>query len=188
MTDAFPIGSVAATIGSLTLLIVWVSAAALLPPALLALRRICPNQDRHSCQVALFLCTLGMLIGLAIDAHEGRLAMLDALCRSGTRSPLYWIGIHWQQLPAMHDGMLAGSVLTLMHRPAPKNLGCCAFMAAGMALGSLVHTPSIMLASMFAGMTLGHGAAVAWMRRLTLLTGSAPNWRLSEALAKSPPV
>ena len=186
MTDAYPIGSVAA-VGSPTILIVWASAAALVAPALPALRRMYPNQDRHSCQTALVLCTLGMSIGLTIDAHEGRLAMLDALCRSGTRSPLYWIGLHWQQLPAMHDGMLAGSLLTLTRRHALKSLGCCAFMAAGMTLGSLVHTPSLMLASMLAGMTLGHAAALAWMRRLALLTGSVPNWRLSEALPKSPP-
>jgi hypothetical protein len=136
------------------------AAVALIAAAWVALTRICPNQDRHSCQAALLLCTLGMSIGLAIDAHEGRLALLDTLCRSGTRGPLYWIGIHWQQLPAMHDGMLAGSLLTLAYRPELRNLGCCAFMAAGMALGSLVHTPSIMLASMLFGMTCGHAAAV----------------------------
>jgi hypothetical protein len=110
-----------------------------------------------------------MSIGLAIDAHEGRLALLDTLCRSGTRGPLYWIGIHWQQLPAMHDGMLAGSLLTLAYRPELRNLGCCAFMAAGMALGSLVHTPSIMLASMLVGMTCGHAAAVQIPTRLSSL-------------------
>ncbi|HEY0340983.1 MAG TPA: hypothetical protein VGC34_09275 [Steroidobacteraceae bacterium] len=115
--------------------------------------------DRNSCQTALLLCALGMSIGLVVDAHEGRLAILDALCRSGARSPLYWIGIHWQQLPAMHAGMLAGSLITLTLHPALRNLGCCAFMAAGMTLGSLVHTPLVMFASMLVGMTCGHAAA-----------------------------
>lgn len=114
---------------------------------------------RDPCRGALLFCTLGMFLGLVVDVHEGRLAVLDALCRGGARSPLYWIGIHWQQLPAMHAGMLGGSLVTLTRHPAIRNIGCCAFMAAGMALGSLVHTPLAMFASMLFGMTCGHEAA-----------------------------
>jgi hypothetical protein len=104
-----------------------------------------------------------MSIGLAVDAHAGRVAMLAALCIGGERSPLYLFELHWQQLPAMHAGMIATCLLGLAHRSVLGSLVCCAFMVAGMTLGSLAHTPACMLALMIAGMTWG---AVA--RRLLL--------------------
>ena len=125
-------------------------------------------REGNSCRLALALCVLGMSIGLAIDAHAGRVAMLDALCIGGERSPLYWVELHWQQLPAMHAGMIATSLFRLPHRSLLGSLVCCAFMVAGMTLGSLAHTPASMLALMTAGMTWG---AVA--RRLLLQVLSA---------------
>jgi hypothetical protein len=155
--------------------IIWLVAAALIALGWMALGRICAHCDRSSCQAALVLCALGMTVGLAIDANEGRLAMLDALCLAGQRSQIYWIQLHWQQLPAMHAGMLAGALIAL---PLPLNAGyaapaplslllrgfiCCVCMLAGMSLGVLTHalvasdalSTSIMVALMIVGMTWG---------------------------------
>jgi len=140
-----------------------VAAGALIALGWIALGAICSHREGNSCRLALSLCVLGMSIGLAIDAHAGRVAMLDALCIAGERSPLYWVELHWQQLPAMHAGMIATSLFRLPHRSLLGSLVCCAFMVAGMTLGSLAHTPASMLALMTAGMTWG---AVA--RRLLL--------------------
>jgi ABC-type uncharacterized transport system permease subunit len=63
----------------------------------------------------------------------------------------------------MHAGMIATSLFRLPHRSLLGSLVCCAFMVAGMTLGSLAHAPASMLALMTAGMTWG---AVA--RRLLL--------------------
>ncbi len=159
-------------IGWLAVPTLWLGAVALVALGWIALGRICSSRERNACQAALVLCTLGMSIGLAIDAHEGRLAMLDALCRSGERNPVYWLQLHWRQLPAMHGGMLTGNLLTLLlplshagaaYRSLPRRLLCGVFMLAGMSLGALAHVlvgnettgPSIMTALMIAGMTWG---------------------------------
>jgi hypothetical protein len=140
--------------------VAWLAAAAFIALGWIALNRICPTRERNACQASLLLCTLGMSIGLAIDARDGHLAMLDALCRSGAINPLYWIQLHWQQLPAMHAGMLIGSLLTpalTLGRSATtrhsvlRRLVCCALMLTGMAAGTAAH-------GMLGGGLLGNSA------------------------------
>ena len=85
-------------VATLSLLIV------LLASGWILLARTCRHDDLRACQTGLLFCTIGMAAGLAIDALNGRLAMLEALCLSGSHAPLRVVSLHWQQLPALHGG------------------------------------------------------------------------------------
>jgi|GEM_PF-3290149 len=119
-------------------------------------------------------CSLGMLAGLSIDALEGRLATFSALCITGDRDLLYWMQMHYQQLPAMHLGMLVAMLVAIPSQrtsrglagmPALllKNIGCLGTMWLGMTVGALALHPAegdaasvaMMLGGMAAGMLFG---------------------------------
>ncbi len=146
-----------------------------------------------------------MLCGLAVDSAEGRLATFAALCVSGDRSPLYWMQLHWQQLPAMNTGMavgmLIGSLLAVpfsqIQRGAFRearckliqSLVCLPVHARGMSLGSLAHgivgvgtssaslMTAIMVIAMILGMTLGTILSAAIHRAVARLASRTPTLR-----------
>jgi hypothetical protein len=119
----------------------------------------------------------GMLAGLEVDDYAGRVAPLAALCLGGSRTALYWMQLHWRQLPAMHAGMLLSTFLAL---PVCNLLGahngsndrslnllrssiCISLMLIGMECGALVFQllfgGALPLSAMIAGMALGMAAA-----------------------------
>lgn len=170
-------------------MLICVSSIALLALGWRALTRICPHRDSVACRSGLLLCAFGMAAGLGVDALQGRLALLDALCVSGKRGLVTLMALHWQQLPGMRAGMLLGALFTVSVRlsrarsgPAPcswpyvcaRGALCCTLMLAGMSLGALGHyaagtdTPSaaVMLALMTVGMTWGTVFGVAGIAAL----------------------
>jgi len=138
-------------------------------------------------QIMLLLGAVGMVGGLAHDAHTGGFAALTSLCRAGPGSFLTTLDLHWQLLPAMHLGMIAGGLATVpllrtLRRGCRRqfcarlvqNLACSAAMVAGMSAGTLVfgdlaawageRGPAALLGGMFAGMVWGMVASVALYR------------------------
>jgi hypothetical protein len=128
-----------------------------------------------------------MFAGLVLDAQRGALELLgalDSLCGAPSAGWLGTLWRHWQLLPTMHLGMVAGAVAgaCLAERCAPPTLGaalgqavvglrCSVWMMAGMTLAghAWAHLPAAeraavpvvtaifagMLPSMLAGMFLG---------------------------------
>jgi hypothetical protein len=137
---------------------------------------------------------LGMALGLWFDARAGGMATLAALCLGSPRAPAGMLALHWELLPGMHLGMIAGAlaaVLALRQHGQPvwtmiaRSLSCLAWMVLGMAAGPLALSavagstagPAAMLASMLAGMLWGMAAGTAverwvsaWTRLPTLGT------------------
>ena len=119
----------------------------------------------------------GMALGLWLDARAGGVATLASLCLSGQRDLAGILALHWEQLPRMHLGMVAGTLaaapalqwLGYRHRigaTIARNLACSAWMIVGMAAGTLAFTrlagwtashggPLAMLAAMVGGMVAG---------------------------------
>ncbi|GAA4022458.1 hypothetical protein [Actimicrobium antarcticum] len=141
-------------------------------------------------QTMLVLGMLGMLAGLLLDAQGPGLAMLTALCSSGSAMNVpTMLSLHWQWLPAMHVGMLAGGLATMpwlrltrqhcrrqLCARVAQNIGCFAWMLAGMSISVLVFQPasaSAMLAGMFAGMVWGMVAGVAMIRLYFKMTAQS---------------
>lgn len=146
-------------------------------------------------QVMLLLGAAGMVGGLAYDARAGGLAALASLCQTGAGDFLGTLRLHWQLLPAMHLGMVAGGLATVpllrrLRRTCRRqfcarlvqNVACSIWMIAGMSAGTMgfMHlaawgggrSAAAMLGGMFAGMVWGMVASVAvyrlWFRLLAL--------------------
>ena len=131
----------------------------------------------------LLLSTGGMLAGLWLDARDGGLARLAALCAASPPDPASVLAWHWVELPLAHLGMVLGglAVIPLMPllRPACRrqfcaslgqNLACSAWMLLGMAAGTLAladlaDEPAPLLAGMLAGMAWGMVVSVLLYRR-----------------------
>jgi hypothetical protein len=152
-------------------------------------------------QVMLLLGAAGMVGGLAVDARAGGFAALATLCLAGSGNFLATLRLHWQQLPVMHVGMIAGGLATVpllrAVRPACRrqfcarlvqNLACSGWMVAGMTAGTIVfvnlaaraggRSPAAMLGGMFGGMVWGMVVSVAvyrlWFWGVGRLSGEAP--------------
>lgn len=138
-------------------------------------------------QAMLLLGTLGMVGGLAWDARQGGFSTLVALCTAGPLGYFETLRLHWELLPAMHVGMVAGGLATVpilrVFRKAcrrqfcaklTQNLACSVWMIAGMSggtilfagVGHLIGTRSAaaMLGGMFTGMVWGMVASVCLYR------------------------
>lgn len=138
-------------------------------------------------QAMLLLGAAGMVGGLAYDEQTGGFAGLVSLCMAGSGDLLATLRLHWQQLPAMHLGMIAGGLATVpLLRTLRKscrrqfcarlvqNLACSAWMVLGMSAGTIAfmdlaasaggRSPAAMLGGMFAGMVWGMVASVSVYR------------------------
>jgi hypothetical protein len=168
--------------------------AALILAGLLALAKLRPGRGGlNSPQWMLLLGAVGMLAGMAIDAHAGGLATLTALC-TGPRGLGAMLLLHLSQLPLAHAGMVAGGLVVVPLMPklrrgcrrqlcaqVGQNLVCSAWMVVGMAAGSIVflelaawvqavREPAAVLAGMFAGMVWGMVASVTLVQLLVRLS------------------
>lgn len=132
----------------------------------------------------LLLGTLGMLSGLALDAHALGLALITSQCGAdATHGFLQVLYLHWSGLPAMHIGMvcagLSAAPLRRLTKPCAHSslrvefmdhTVCLIWMLLGMTFGSMVCESSaielsggpvsdrsavVMLCGMFAGMISG---------------------------------
>jgi len=143
-------------------------------------------------QWMLLLGALGMVGGLALDARDGGLTTLAALC-SGPSDLAGMLRLHLTQLPLAHLGMVAGGLVVVPLMPRIRrgcrrqlcaqlgqNLLCSTWMVVGMAAGTLlflelagwagaVREPVAVLAGMFAGMVWGMVASVALVQGLIRL-------------------
>jgi hypothetical protein len=94
----------------------------------------------------LLLGGVGMLAGFWFDARTGNLAALAGVCLGEKRGIAATLALHWNQLPAMHLGMVAGSLASLpllgrfgagrlsqWRAGLAQNLACSAWMVFGMA-------------------------------------------------------
>ena len=138
-------------------------------------------------QVMLLLGAAGMVGGLAVDARAGGFATLATLCLASSGDFVATMRLHWQQLPVMHLGMIAGGLATvpLLRSVRPtcrrqfcarlaQNLACSAWMVAGMTAGTIVfvnlaalaggRSPAAMLGGMFGGMVWGMVVSVSVYR------------------------
>jgi hypothetical protein len=138
-------------------------------------------------QAMLLLGTLGMVAGLAIDAHEGGFRTLVALCSARDGDFLTTLRLHWRWLPAMHLGMIGGGLATVvllrtlrrncrrqLCARLAQNFACSLWMAAGMSAGTMLfaglagrlaaRNAASMLGGMFAGMVWGMVASVLLYR------------------------
>jgi hypothetical protein len=141
---------------------------------------VTPLPRAHSGSLRMLLgCTIGMLIGLAIDAATTPIDAIAELCRSSDGFIASTL-LHWRLLPAMHLLMLVGALAPGigLHegttggttgerwRRRGLQLGCAAAMLLGMALAMpLAPALGALLGSAFAGMLgammLGMAAASA---------------------------
>ena len=175
--------------------IVWVAlGVGLIFAGLLALAKLRPARGGlTSPQWMLLLGAVGMLTGMAVDAHSGGLDTLSALC-TGPAELGAMVLLHLTQLPLAHLGMVGGGLLVLSLMPRLRrgcrrqlcaqlgqNLVCSAWMVVGMAAGSLVflelagwaqavREPAAVLAGMFAGMVWGMVASVTLVQALIRLS------------------
>ena len=153
-------------------------------------------------QIMLLLGAAGMAAGLTYDERTGGFTALMSLCQGGNADLLGTMRLHWQLLPAMHLGMIAGGLATVpllrtLRRGCRRqfcarlvqNLACSAWMIAGMSAGVIGfmtlatwaggRSPTAMLGGMFAGMVWGMVASVALYRLWFALL--APRLRPKEA-------
>jgi hypothetical protein len=144
-------------------------------------------------QVMLLLGAAGMVGGLACDAHAGGFDALASLCLAGSGDFLGTLRLHWQQLPAMHLGMIVGGLATVpllrvfrfgcrrqFCARLVQNLACSAWMVVGMTAGTLFflniagwaggRSPAAMLGGMFGGMVWGMVASVSVYRQWFRMT------------------
>lgn len=139
-------------------------------------------------QAMMLLGALGMLAGLALDARGSSLGRLAELCLSAASLDLWSLArLHWEWLPAMHVGMVAGGLLAIpllrlgrkncrrqLCARLTQNLACSGWMILGMNAGTLVaHKLALlggglsaaeMLGGMFSGMVWGMVWSVALYR------------------------
>lgn len=166
----------------------------LIVAGLLALAKLRPARGGlNSPQWMLLLGAVGMLAGMAADAHAGGLETLAALC-TGPRGLGAMLLLHVSQLPLAHVGMVGGGLVVVPLMPRLRrgcrrqlcaqlgqNLVCSAWMVVGMAAGSLVflelagwaeavREPAAVLAGMFAGMVWGMVASVSLVQAFVRLS------------------
>ena len=138
-------------------------------------------------QLMLLLGAAGMVGGLWLDTRAGGFAAAAALCLSSPLDLPATLWLHWQRLPMMHVGMIAGGLaavplLRSLRRSCRRqfcarlaqNLVCSALMLAGMAVGTWVfvhlavqvgeRAPTAMLGGMFGGMVWGMVVSVSLYR------------------------
>jgi hypothetical protein len=138
-------------------------------------------------QAMLLLGTLGMIAGLALDARRGSYGALVSICTARPEQFVQTLRLHWQLLPAMHAGMIAGGLATVpllrtLRRGCRRqfcarltqNLACSAWMVAGMSAGTVLFSSlaawagergaAAMLGGMFSGMVWGMVASVSLYR------------------------
>ena len=138
-------------------------------------------------QAMLVLGTVGMVLGLRVDAQALPLGVLTGLCDVANRNLWTKVQLHAHMLPWMHVGMWAGGLtaMPLLRAIRPdcrrqycarlvQNLACSAWMTAGMSAGVWlsdmiaaplgVRTPASMLGGMFSGMVWGMVMSVALYR------------------------
>jgi hypothetical protein len=99
--------------------------------------------------IAMLTGTSGMFAGLALDARDGGIALLGAMCGpEGALGLIDAIYIHWIYFPYMHIGMIGGAAtgVLIRHRPGHRRVlplgpdladsaACTALMIVGMSLG-----------------------------------------------------
>ena len=103
-------------------------------------------------QAMMLLGTLGMLGGLAIDAHNSGLGAIATMCAAHAPDFLALAKLHLAWLPAMHLGMAAGGLgaLAWLRRVRPgcrrqfcarfvQNIACSGWMMVGMVAGVMVY-------------------------------------------------
>lgn len=103
-------------------------------------------------QAMMLLGTLGMLGGLALDVQRAGLTAIASMC--ATRAPDFFsvAQLHFEWLPAMHVGMVAGGLgaLAWLRRVRPtcrrqfcarfaQNITCSGWMIAGMVAGVVLY-------------------------------------------------
>lgn len=138
-------------------------------------------------QAMMLLGTAGMLAGLSIDVHRAGLAAIAAMCAARAPDFIAVAKLHFEWLPAMHVGMVAGGfgALVLLRRLRPgcrrqfcarvlQNLACSAWMIAGMIAGVVLYYQvaawvggvgvAAMLGGMIGGMVWGMVASVTLYR------------------------
>lgn len=144
-----------------------------------------PVARRTAMHVMLLFGTAGMLVGLWMDADDAGVAWLTVWCGGGGFA---WqsMWLHWQQLPAMHAGMLLGGLCALpvwrARRLDPRslstdltcNLFCSAWMVVGMDLGGGLCRDSASggvqaLLAMLGGMLWGMAVSDGAMRAAAIL-------------------
>ena len=138
-------------------------------------------------QAMMLLGTLGMLTGLAFDVQRAGLAAIASMCASRAPDFLAVAQLHFEWLPAMHLGMVAGGLgaLAWLRRARPgcrrqfcarfvQNITCSGWMIAGMVAGVMLYyrlaawfgsggVPA-MLGGMIGGMVWGMVVSVAIYR------------------------
>ena len=138
-----------------------------------------------------------MLLGLLYDVYNAGPDRLQSLCaQASSMSFLNSMHLHFEFLPGMHAGMIAGGLLALpglrLLRPHcgrylcslfAQNLMCSSWMLVGMTAGALwlsrwqvtVGTSTLpgMLGGMFVGMTWGMVVSVALYRGFFTLRNRA---------------
>ena len=139
-------------------------------------------------QAMMLLGTLGMLGGLAIDAHRSGLVAIATLCAAHAPDFLALAKLHLEWLPAMHVGMVAGGMgaLAWLRRTRPgcrrqfcarflQNIACSGWMMVGMVVGVMVYyriaawigsvgSVTEMLGGMIGGMVWGMVVSVSIYR------------------------
>ena len=99
-------------------------------------------------RIVLLTSAGGMALGLGFDARAGGVATLASLCLSGPNDLAGILALHWEQLPGMHLGMVAGALagVPLLRRLGcrrglgtmmARNLACAVWMIVGMGAGAL---------------------------------------------------
>jgi hypothetical protein len=103
-------------------------------------------------QAMMLLGTIGMLGGLAFDVQRAGLAAIASMCASSGPDFLAVARLHFEWLPAMHAGMVAGGLgaLVWLRRVRPgckrqfcarfaQNIACSAWMMIGMVAGVILY-------------------------------------------------
>lgn len=138
-------------------------------------------------QAMLLLGSVGMLLGLIVDAQAIELSVLASLCGQADGNVWQMVRLHWAVLPWMHVGMWAGGLaaIPLLRATRPtcrmqycarvaQNVACSAWMTVGMGVGVLLfealaaqtgaRSTAAMLGGMFSGMVWGMVASVGLYR------------------------
>jgi len=138
-------------------------------------------------QAMMLLGTAGMLAGLSIDVQRAGLAAIASMCAARAPDFIAVARLHFEWLPAMHVGMVAGGfgALILLRRLRPgcrrqfcarvmQNMACSAWMIAGMVAGVVLYYQlaawlggagvAAMLGGMIGGMVWGMVASVTLYR------------------------
>ena len=160
-------------------------------------------------QAMMLLATLGMLGGLALDVQRAGLAAIASMCATSAPDFLAVARLHFEWLPAMHVGMVAGGLgaLVWLRRLRPgcrrqfcarfaQNIACSGWMIVGMVAGVVLYyrlatwfgTAGVpaMLGGMIGGMVWGMVVSVSIYRLFINLQGRGAD-RRSDGVPQPPP-